>query len=133
MEYSVKHDGFVTMGDWIQGPDSCRSVDSYRPWTGTWPECDCFTLFLRARPSLPWSVGGCRVPMVDASEPVFDTRCACSEACCQNPQCSDVQGAMAGYYPAGTTPGTPPSHPSLLHGASDAQTADLNAYGILSK
>ena len=104
----------MTMGDWIQGPDHGHLFILHRPWTGTWPELHCFEQFWRARPSLPWSVGGWRGVRWGMPEVGLRPVVHVSERCCQNPQCFAVQRP---YVPQvlPTHPGYTPPYTSLLY------------------
>ena len=112
MEYLrfMEHvDGFMTMGDWIQVPGLVGIAHSYRRWTEGLPECHCFRRFLRARPGLPWHVGGCHVSCGTCLGSILRPVVHTLGRCCQNPQCFAVQGPYTG-----TTPPLPPRvHPSL--------------------
>ena len=93
---------------------------SYRPWTGTLAVLHYFRQFLRARPGLPWRVGGCHevdggMPEVDLSPTVH-----IMDSYCQNPQCFTVHGHIpvytpSQYPPCTTTLGTPLPYPGILY------------------
>ena len=86
----------MTMGDWIQGREHAKSVDSYRPWTGTLLVLHYFRLFLGARPGLPWRVGGCHECLGSMPDPVLTPVVHIMVPTCQNPQCLAVQDPIAG-------------------------------------
>ena len=116
-------DRFMTMGDWIQGSELLVYAHSYRPWTGTLPECHCFEPFLRARPGLPWDMGGCHACWDPWLGHRSGLRVHVSRGICQNPQCFAVQGYIPGTtlpcYPGYTSsrlpvPAVPAKHAGQL-------------------